>query len=93
MGATQLCTVGKPDDINGGTKQLRRQGKNQKELDICCHHPQWQIICAKILKGQVFYATCPTHSLSASPHPLTETMWFSVAKKTNFRNEFHHYNG
>ena len=40
------------------TKQLRKQGNDQQELDICYHYPQWQIIHAKIFRGQLVYAIC-----------------------------------
>ena len=58
------------------TKQLRKQGNDQQELDICCHFPQWQIIHAKI-KVNLFCYMLLYHSWSTSPNSSPE-MWSSI---------------
>ena len=58
------------------TKQLREQGNDQQELDICCHFPQWQIIHAKI-KVNLFCYMLLYHSWSTSRNSSPE-MWSSI---------------
>ena len=69
------------------TKQLRKQGNDQQELDICCHFPQWQIIHAKI-EVDLFMLCAPVSFMEYFPQLLPWNVIFHTMNNLFLRKIF-----